>query len=44
MLDSYERDNDLIIIDPSEWEDLRSLCAKHGDLELGPKELFGFLR
>ena len=44
VLCAYERDHDLIILDPSEYDGLRTLCSQHADLELGPRELFNFLR
>ena len=44
VLLSYEVNHDLMIVDPSEYDGLRTLCAQHSDLELGPKELFNFLR
>ncbi|KAL7419332.1 hypothetical protein Q5752_006170 [Cryptotrichosporon argae] len=40
---NYEKDNELIILDPGEYEGLRALCEAHPDLELGPKDLFDFL-
>jgi hypothetical protein len=43
VLIKYEIDNDLIILEPSEYDSLRSLCQEHDALELGPDELFSFL-
>lgn len=43
MLAEYERKNDLVILDPSEYESLNVLCEQAGDLELGPTDLFQFL-
>jgi len=44
VLLAYETDHDVTIVDPSEYDGLRTLCTQHADLELGPKELFSFLR
>ena len=43
MLSAYESENDLIILDPSEYQGLRALCTAHAEMELGPVELFQFL-
>ena len=43
VLAAYETKHDLVILDPSEYEGLRALCGAHGDMELGPSELFQFL-
>jgi len=43
VLAAYEKEHDLVILDPSEYEGLRALCGAHGDMELGPSELFQFL-
>ena len=43
VLIQYEEDHDLIILEASEYDGLRTLCAQHDNLELGPKELFSFL-
>ena len=43
VLSRYEVENDLIILDPSEYDGLRELCQAHSDMELGPNELFSFL-
>ncbi|RXK40938.1 hypothetical protein M231_01786 [Tremella mesenterica] len=43
VLFTYEKEHDIVILDPSEYESLRMLCVQHADLELGPKEMFSFL-
>jgi hypothetical protein len=43
VLNAYETQHDLVILDPSEYEGLRALCGAHSDMELGPSELFQFL-
>jgi hypothetical protein len=44
VLIKYEIDNDAIILEPSEYQGLRSLCAQNPDLELDSKDIFSFLR
>ncbi|CAD6590003.1 MAG: hypothetical protein TREMPRED_005592 [Tremellales sp. Tagirdzhanova-0007] len=43
VLSEYENHHDLVILDASEYDGLRTLCSQHSDLELGPKELYNFL-
>ncbi|ORX33969.1 hypothetical protein BD324DRAFT_643657 [Kockovaella imperatae] len=40
---TYEREHDVTILDPGEDVVLRDLVKPHGDLRLGPEEMFGFL-
>jgi len=44
VLIKYEIDNDAIILEPTEYEGLRTLCAQSPDLELDSKDIFSFLR
>ena len=44
MLAKYETAHDLTIIDPAEAHNLRALCEMHSDMELGPEEMFNFLK
>lgn len=43
MLLAYENKHDTTILDPSEYEGLRTLCGDHSEMELGATELFQFL-
>ncbi|KAK4684860.1 hypothetical protein P7C73_g5304, partial [Tremellales sp. Uapishka_1] len=43
VLTAYETSHNLAILDASDHDGLRTLCAQHPDLELGPKELLAFL-
>jgi hypothetical protein len=44
VLIKYEIENDAIILEPSEYEGLRTLCAQSPELELDWKDIFSFLR
>jgi hypothetical protein len=44
VLLGYETAHDLTILDPAEYQGLQELCSLHSDLQLGPNELFNFLR
>jgi hypothetical protein len=44
VLIKYEIENDAIILEPSEYEGLRTLCSQSPELELDSKDIFSFLR
>jgi len=44
VLIKYEIENDAIILEPSEYEGLRTLCLQSPELELDSKDIFSFLR
>lgn len=44
VLRAYEREHAIIILEEGDYESLEGLCREHGDIPLGPQEMFGFLR
>jgi hypothetical protein len=43
VMRAYERENDLTIIDEGEYENLKTLCVQHPELEMNAKEMLSFL-
>ena len=44
VLSKYETAHEMTILDPGEYNGLRELCSMHSDMELGPEEMFQFLK